>query len=303
MSHAESLASEYVDAALLSALPDLEIQARYLVSGFLSGLHRSPMKGGSSEFKEFRSYQPGDELKMIDWKIYARTDKLHVRLREEDTDMRCYIALDSSASMAYKSPKATMSKWNFARAIAAALVFYLHRQRDAVSLSFIGADLEDYVKAASRASHIHTIMANLHREAAVFPTDIPRSLETLIGLVKRRSIAVVISDFYSEIPPLASALAKLRHLNCEVLLLHVLDPRELRFDFDEPVQLQELEGHTTIPVSPDLIREDYKRKIEAHIAAVSSAASSVGGEHVLLPTDEVPLKALGSYLHRREMLL
>ncbi len=297
------LASEYLDASLLSALPDLEIQARYLVSGFLAGLHRSPMKGGSSEFKEFRKYLPGDELKRIDWKVYARTGKLHIRLREEDTDMRCYIALDSSASMDYKSPKATMSKWNFGRAIAAALVFFLHRQRDAVSLSFIGNGLEDYVKAASRASHVHTLMANLHRKASSIPTDIPGSLDTLVGLLKRRSIVVVISDFYADAEKLASSIAKLRHLNCEVLLLQVLDPRELHFDFDEPMLLQELEGASSIPVSPDLIREDYKRKIQAHIAAIESIAGSVGGEYALLPTDEVPLKALGAYLRRRELLL
>ncbi len=303
MARDRSIASEFLDASLLSALPELELQARFLVEGFLSGLHRSPLRGGSSEFKEFRVYQPGDELKSIDWKVYARTDKLHIRLREEDTDMRCYIVLDSSASMDYRSPKATMSKWDFARAIAAALLFFLRKQRDLVSLSFMGNELELFEKAASGAAHSHKLMAALHRKASSRPTDIPRALESLLGLVKRRSIVLIVSDFYAEPDALGEAVARLRHLNCEVVLMQVLDPRELRFDFDDPLLLQELESSASVAVSPDLVRDEYLAKIRAHLDAVSSKAASIGAEHVLLPTDEVPLKALGSYLNRRERML
>ncbi len=303
MSSRESMASEFLDAAMLSSLPELELQAKFLVSGFLSGLHRSPMKGGSAEFKEFRAYQQGDELKSIDWKVFARTDKLHVRLHEEDTDMSCYIVLDRSASMDYKSPKGSMTKWNYGRAIAAALVYFLHRQRDNISLSYIGEGLEDYRKAASRASHMHSLMAGLHRKAAAQASDIAGALETLVSLVRRRSIVMVISDFYADPAAIDSAAVKIKHLNSEVIFMHVLDPRELSFDFDEPIILRELEGAANMPVSPDAIRDDYRRKIEAHVTAIEAIAHSLGGDYVLLKTDEVPLKALGSYLHRRELML
>jgi len=196
-----------------------------------------------------------------------------------------------------------MKKWDYARAIAAALVYFLHRQRDSISLSFIGEGLEDYRKAASRASHMHALMANLHKEAAAQRSDIAGAIETLVSLVRRRSIVVVISDFYADPAALDSAAAKIKHLNCELIFLQTLDPREISFDFDEPIILRELEGAANMPVSPDAIRDDYCRKIEAHVAAIEGIPKALGGDYVLLRTDEVPLKALGSYLHRRELML
>lgn len=294
---------EFLDAGILSSLPDLELQAKFLVSGFMSGLHRSPLKGGSSEFKEFRDYQQGDELKLIDWKLYARTDRLHVRLHEEDTDMTAYILLDRSASMDYKSPRGSMTKWNFARAVAAALIHFLHRQRDSVSLSFMGAGLEDFAKPASKTSHIHRLMACLHKDASSPSSDIAGSLESVLGLVRRRSIVIVISDFYTPPRSLEAPAAKLRHLNCELILLHVLDPRETLFDFDSPVILEELEGGSKLPLSPDLFRKEYKRRFDEHVASLSTLAGSLDGDYVPLSTEEVPLRALGAYLHRRELML
>jgi len=298
----ESLSSEFLDAGVMSALPDLEMQARYLVSGFLSGLHRSPLRGGSSEFKEFRPYLPGDEMKDVDWKVFARTGKLHIRLREEDTDMSCYLLLDRSASMDFKGPRGSMRKWDYARAIAAAFIHFLHKQRDSVSLAFAGAGLEEFVKSASRASHMHNLMAKLHCNAAAMSSGLPAAIETLAGLVRRRSIAIVISDFYAEPSELYSAASKLRRRNCELIFIQTLDPRELDFDFDEPLLLKELESQAVMPVSPDIIRDAYKSRVAAHLAAVEDAARSLGGDYALFRSDEVPLQALGFYLRRRELM-
>ncbi|HBC88611.1 MAG TPA: hypothetical protein DCZ94_16815 [Lentisphaeria bacterium] len=298
-----SISSEFLDSELLSRLPSLELQAKFLVGGFLSGLHRNPLRGGSIEFKEYREYQIGDELKLIDWKAYARSDRLHVRLHEEDTDMTVYLLLDRSASMNYKSRSASMNKWDYARALAAALVFFLHRQRDSVGMGFIGADLEDFTKGGSKASHIHQLMTQLHCDADTKSSGIAESLETIIGLVRRRSIVIVISDFYSDPDKIAKPISRLKHLHCETILMHVLDPRELELDFDEPVILDELESQARLPLSPDLIRKDYQAKLAAHIEGVTVAAGQSGGDYILLSTAEVPLRAIGAYLHRRDLML
>jgi uncharacterized protein (DUF58 family) len=293
------LLNEYLDPEILGKLPNLEIRARFLVSGFLTGLHKSPFRGASVEFKEFRDYQPGDELKLIDWKVFARTDNLHVKLREEETNMSVYIALDKSASMNYKSPGAALSKWDCARTVAAALLLFLHRQRDAASISFIGKTLEDFHRASTKKSNFNTMMAALHNPPDDSESNIADSLEILAGLAKRRSIVVAISDFYDDTEKLENAIGKFRHLDCEVILAQVLDPRELSFDFNENVLLRELETEDEMIVSPELVKEEYREMMEDHIKAVKTLAARRDGDYILVKTNEVPLKTLGAYLNAR----
>jgi len=293
------LMNEYLDAKLLGRLPNLELRAKFLVSGFLTGLHKSPFRGASVEFKEFRDYQPGDELKLIDWKVFARTDHLHVKLREDETNMSVYICLDKSASMDYKSSDATMSKWDYAKTIAAALLLFLDKQRDAASLSFIGGALEDFHRSSVRKSNFHSMMAALHRHADSKESNIAESLQSLSALVKRRSIVVAISDFYEETEKLADALGRFKHLDCETILFHVLDPREVAFDFDDSVLLQELETDERITVSPELVAEEYKQAMKRHVGNVRDTAMKYGGDYLLTKTDQVPLRILGAYLNAR----
>ncbi len=301
---AEQIFPEYLDMDVLSSLPELELQARFLVGGFMSGLHHSPLKGGSAEFKEYRDYQPGDDLKLIDWKVYARNDRLHIRLREEESDMNVYILLDKSASMNYKSSKALMTKWSYARALAAAFLYFLKQQRDNVSLSFSGNGLESYQHPSARPVHIRGLMNSLETEADSLKSETTQALESLAALVKKRSILIVISDFYTELSALENTLKTFRHLNCETILMHVLDPAECDFSFKEPLILKELELQTKMTVSPDLFAEAYRKSLKKHIQTLADMVTeSAKGSYVLLRTDEVPLKALGEYLYRREKLI
>ena len=293
------LLSEYLDVELLSRLPNLEVRARFLVSGFLAGLHKSPFKGSSVEFKEFRDYQPGDEFKLIDWTVYARTDRLHVRLREEETNMTVYLLLDKSASMNYHTPKGAMSKWEYAKSLVAAFLLFLNSQRDAVSLSFIGHSLENFSKGSSRSSHFHRMMVSLHCDADADESNISKSLEEVATHIKNRSIVMVFSDFYEDPEKMETAMGHLRHLNCEVIFFHILDPQEVDFDFDDTMLLQEMESLEQLSLSPALIRSDYRKKIEEHIDTVKALALKYNGEYLLMRTDESPIQALGAYLNLR----
>lgn len=297
-----NLSSEFLNTELLSQLPSLELKARFLVAGFLAGLHKTPFRGSSVEFKEYRDYQPGDELKLLDWKAFARTDRLHVKLREEETNMTANLLLDKSASMNYQSSKASMTKWDYARALAAAFLLFLHRQRDAASIGFIGKKLEDLLRSSSHASHFHQMMVKLHRNADDSESNIAQSLTALLPLIRMRSMILVFSDFYENPEDLKAPLTHLRHLKCEVMFFHILDPMEIDFDFNDALMMQDLESGEKMQLSPDLLRKDYNKDIKDHIAKISTLCADNECEHLLLNTNVSPIHALGKYLSKRKFM-
>lgn len=294
------LSSEFLDTQLLSRLPSIELRARYLVDGFLAGLHQSPYQGSSVEFKEYRDYQPGDDLKWIDWKVYARTDRLHVRLREDETNMTVYLLVDQSASMNYEGSRALMTKWAYTQSLAAAFLLFLHRQRDCVSLSFAGNRLTDYTPRSSKPYHFHRMMGNLHRNADDMESRLAASLAELVAQVRRRSIVIVFSDFYEDVDALEPLVSHLRFLNCEVLFFHVLDPGEVKLDIEDAALLQDMESQQQLLLSPDLIRKEYNAHIKQHRDDLSQMIHRHGGDYLMLETDTLPIHALGAYLSQRE---
>lgn len=300
---AASLSAEFLDLDLLSRLPRLELQAKFLVTGFLAGLHRSPFHGSSVEFKEHRTYRQGDDLRSVDWKVYARTDRLHIRLRDDETNLTATLLLDRSASMEYRSPKALMTKWDYTRSLAAAFLLLLQRQRDATALGFMGEALEEFMPGSTRPSHFHRLMAALHRPAAAATSGIPAALATAADRVRPRSIVLVFSDFYADPAALEPAFKILHHRHCEVICFHILDPMEVDFDFDEPVRLREREDASLLTLTPELIRNDYRRRFEAHRTALAEQVRRLDGDFLPLRTDEAPLAALGAYLARRNARL
>ena len=291
--------SEFLDPDILSALPSLELQARYLVSGFMTGLHRSPYRGSSAEFKEFRDYQPGDPLRIVDWKVYARTDSLHVKLHEEQTNLNAYILLDRSASMNFTGHNAKQSKWHYACSLTAALLLFLQRQNDAFSLSLVSSGLDDFIQPGVKMALFQRFLTQLHGEADAPECNWPVALSELINVVKHRSIVILISDFYTDLATLREQLEHLRFMKCEPLIFQILDPVECDFDYDEPVLLQDLESGDQLVVSPDLISKHYQEKMAAHISELDDMVKSYGGDYLLLRTDSSPIKALASYLALR----
>lgn len=305
MTQAETtLIPRFLDMDLLARLPSLDLQARYLVEGFMTGMHRSPLRGHNVEFKEFRSYQVGDEPRTIDWKVYARSDRLHIKLREEETNLSAYLAIDSSQSMNFKTDRARMSKWQYTRSITAALLLLLHRQQDAASLALIDNDeLTAYIPPTLRGSQLRRMMGVLDREANGGGGSLADGLGRLAQLVRRRSIVFVISDFYEDPENFDRPIGRLHYMGCEPVLIHVLDPLELDFDLEQAVMLEELETGTRMPISPDIQRKNYLERLAAHRSALSDIARRYGGDYLLLRTDESPVDVLGAYLARRKGML
>lgn len=298
MEHRSTIA-DYLDIDQLARLSDLEFRAAFLVEGFLSGMHAGPFRGRSVEFREHRNYHPGDAVSSIDWKAYARTDRLHVRMHDAETSLNAHILLDRSRSMNFRSPGARLSKWDYARSVAAALLFFLLRQRDASSLTLAGCSGSFSGKPSASEGEFHRQLARLAGEAEEPDCDWPTILAELEREIRPRSIVILLSDFYVEPAALAPAFDLLSGKNCEILLLHIIDPAEEEFPGSEAQLLEECETGERLLLNPELIRESCAKAFREHAAALAELAGSRGGEYLPLRTDRVMLELFGAYLRLR----
>lgn len=285
---------------LLGRLPSLELQARFLVEGYMTGLHRSPLRGFNVEFKEYRNYEPGDEPRTIDWKAFARTDRLHVKVREEDTNLTAYVVVDASASMNFQSDRASLTKWVYARSLAAAMLLLLNRQRDAAGLVVYGDEGFDLIGPSRKPSELNRMFGAIDRAADGVNGTLSRTLEDLAAVARRRSIVFILSDFYEDLEAFDSPLRRLHYGGCEPVFLHVLDPMEMDFDFRNPVRLVELESRGLMPITPDLMRSQYLKQFEAHRKGLEHLAGTYNGNYEVVRTDRPPFQAMGAYLARRK---
>ena len=292
-----------LDMALLAELPNLELQARYMVEGFLSGQHRSPQKGSSVEFAEYRDYQFGDDLRRVDWRLYGRTDRLHVKQYEEETQLRVFLVLDTSGSMDFGSAKAKFRKIEYARLVLAALGLLARRQRDAVGLGLAGAELSDFLRARSGQSHWRTFIARLDSVIPAGTTSLASSLESLAELAPPRSLIVIASDFYDELPRLEAALRRLRYDHHDLIGLHVLDPQEVDFDLEDSGTFLDLEMGFQLKLDAPAVRKGYLKQFGKFCAELDELFRASGGETARLRTDESPMNVLAEYLAQREARL
>ncbi len=292
-----------LDMALLAELPDLALQARYMVEGFLSGLHRSPQKGSSVEFAEYRAYQPGDDLRRVDWRLYGRADRLHVKQYEEETQLRVFVVLDTSASMDFRSPGALLRKIEYARITLAALGLLAQRQRDAVGLALAGEGLKDFLRARSSPAHWRAFVARLEGVIPGGPTSLADALESLAELIPPRSLVVIASDFYEEADRLSAALQRLRYDHHDLIGLHVLDPVEIDFDLDDHGTFVDAESGGRLKLDAPAVRQGYLERFGKFCVELDESFRSLGGESVRLRTDQSPTTALAEYLaHRTQRL-
>jgi uncharacterized protein (DUF58 family) len=292
-----------LDMALLAELPDLALQARYMVEGFLSGQHRSPQKGSSVEFAEYRAYQQGDDLRRVDWRLYGRTDRLHVKQYEEETQLRVFVVLDTSASMDFRSPRAKFRKIEFARIVLAALGLLAQRQRDAVGLALAGASLTDFMRARSSQAHWRGFVARLEAVVPGGITSLADSLESLAELVPPRSLIVIASDFYEDSDRLAAALRRLRYDHHDLIGLHVLDPWEIDFDLDERGVFVDVETGLRLKMEAPAVRKGYLERFGKFCGELDETFRILGGESIRLRTDQSPIEVLAEYLaHRNQRL-
>jgi uncharacterized protein (DUF58 family) len=278
----------------LAGLANLELVARTAVEGFLTGLHRSPQYGFSQEFKEYRAYVEGDDPRFVDWNVYARTERTYIRRYEGDTNTRLMILLDASASMGYGSQ--SLSKLQYGKFLAAALAYLAARQHDPVGLIVFDERLRNYRPATSRAG---SLVGMIHAIDAVAPggaTDLTGCFRSLGEHLKRRGLVAVISDLYCDPQAMSKAVQPLAYHGHDLILFQLLDPQEVKPGWRENVVLEDLETGKKLNVSPEYLATEYRRRLDAHVAALRLGAANVGAHQMLITTDEPLDHALRRYL-------
>jgi uncharacterized protein (DUF58 family) len=298
--HAPS-GARFVDPRVLARIANLELLARTVVEGFVSGLHRSPNLGLSTDFAEHRPYLPGDDLRRLDWKLWARTDRLYLKEFEAETNAAVVVLLDCSASMKYGSGEVT--KLDYARFLAACLLWFSQSQRDRVGLITFERDVLEYVPPSTR--HLPHVLHALDRLGGAEPGE-PRSLALDPVLrqgaehLRKRGIVIVISDFYEPPARVLHALGHLRRRGNDLVVFHVLDPAELSFPFAEASSFEDLETRERIPVIPDRLRDRYRERVATHVAELKRVLGRERIDYSLFDTSRPLDHALFTYLTNRQ---
>jgi len=289
--------ARFLDPTVLARIDNLELVARTVVDGFISGLHHSPYLGLSTDFAEHRQYMPGDDIRRIDWRVYGRTDRFYVKEFEADTNANVLVLLDVSRSMDFGEP---VRKLDYARMLGASLLYLSRRQRDRVGLLTFDAAILDYVPAS--AKHLELALHTLAGREAGGQGDLPGPLLKAVELVRRRSILVVVSDCYDDPDRTIRALSGLRDRGHDVIVFQVLDPAERSFPFDDASPFEDLETGERLPVVPATMREEYVTLMRAHCDALARRLGDHRIDYYLADTGTALDFALLEYLSRREWL-
>ncbi len=284
--------------SVLSGLSSLELVARTVVDGFVSGLHRSPDFGFSQEFAEYRAYTEGDDLRHVDWNVYARTEKIVLKRFRGETNSQVTVILDASASMGF-GPSG-VSKMDYARYLTASIVYMANLQRDAYGVIVFDDDIRTYVQPSSRQGQLYRVLHALDQAEPKARTDYAKPFFHYQQFHRKRGITAVISDFWESPKTIVDTIAPLRFRGNDVVMFHLLDPQEYRPDFRDSVLLVDSETNRTVEVTPDYAKHEYGPKIDAHIAALRSAAQANGLDYCQIMTDKPLDAALREYLTVRK---
>jgi len=290
--------ARFVDPRVLSRIDSLELLARYVVEGFISGLHRSPHLGFSTDFAEHRAYNPGDDIRHIDWRLYARTDRFYLKEFEADTNTNFLVLLDASASMAYGSHGVT--KLEYAKYVAACLSYLANRQRDRVGLIAFAEDIVDYVPPS--AKHLLNVLHSVDRLQAKGRAALYKTMLKVSDLQRRRGIILLISDLYESTDELRNAIAPLRDAGHDVVVMHVLDPAEVAFPFDSAATFEDMETGERLPIVPGRQRKEYADLVTGHLDAVERLMAEGGVDYLRAESSRPVDDLLFAYLLRRERL-
>jgi uncharacterized protein (DUF58 family) len=291
--------ARFVDPKILARIGNLELMARNVVEGFINGLHRAPFFGASIDFAEHRGYVAGDDIRRVDWRLYARTDRYYVKQYEADTNTNLTVLLDVSKSMSFASRGIT--KLEYASFVGACVAYLAQRQRDRVGILTFDNDIVTHVPPS--AKHFNVLLHTLDRAKAERPGNLIAPLTKMAEHFKRRGILVLISDFYEEPEAILEAIKPLRFLGNDLVVFHVLDPAELEFEYDDASSFEDLESGEQIPVVPQSLAEEYRALIRAHVEALTTRFSEHRIDYTLLNTSEPLDRALFSYLSSRERLM
>jgi len=289
----------FLDPAVLAGISGLDLVAKTVVDGFVNGLHRSPDFGFSQEFAEYRAYSPGDDLRHVDWNVFARTERAYLKRYRGETNSILTVLLDASNSMKFSSH--SVSKMDYARFTAASL-FYLaiQNQRDAAGLIVFDDEIRTYIRPSTRQGQLHRLLSGLEQAEPHARTDFAKPLNHFQQFLRRRGIVIFISDFYDSPEHIVRTVEPLRFHGNEVVLFHVLDPKEIRPEVKEPSTLIDLETQDRIEITPDYVRDEYRKKFDAHVEALRDKTRGAGMDYHLLVTGRPLDDALREYLTIRQ---
>ena len=291
---------QYLDPVALSRIGGMELVARLVVEGFVTGLHKSPYQGFSVEFAEHRQYMPGDEIRYIDWKVYGKSDRYYVKKFEEETNLRAYILLDTSASMNYKHAEEGLTKFEYGCYLAATLTYLMLKQRDSVGLALFDTDITQYIPPRGAATHLQAIMSALENATPGQETQLSGLFHELAKRIVRRGLVIVISDLLDEPSQVISALKHLRHQKHEVIVFHLLDPAELTFPYTGSVVFRDMETGQTLSTQADTLKADYLEKLNQFIQSYRRGCGASQIDYVQMDTAMPFDYALSEYLSRRK---
>lgn len=288
----------FLNPSILASISNLELVARTVVDGFVAGLHRSPDFGFSQEFAEYRAYTEGDDLRHIDWNVYARSERLYLKRFQGETNSLLTILLDASNSMQFGSHG--VNKMDYARYLAASL-FYLaiHGQRDAAGLLTFDDEIRNYIRPSTRQGQLHRLLAGLEQAEPRARTDFARPMRYFQEFLKRRGMVLIVSDFWESPESVIKTIEPLRYHGNEVVLFHVLDPEDVRPKMSGPSILVDLETDAQLEVTPDYSKKEYREKIDAHMTDLRDRTQAAGMGYCLLMTDRPLDLALRQYLTLR----
>lgn len=287
----------FIDPKALMAIQNLELRARVVVEGFWSGIHRSPYHGFSVEFSEYREYAPGDDPRFLDWKLYGRSDRHYVKKFEDETNLRCFLLLDQSRSMDYGSKGVLKS--DYARTLAATVARFLYLQGDAVGLLVFDQQIREAVPARHRPGHLRRLTVAMESECGGESTDLASPLRRLLDILKRRSLALFVSDFMSPLEGIETPLGSLRAAGHEAVVFQIVDPMEEDLAFGETVRLRDLETGKEMDLDADAIRGRYRKKMEEHRARLAAICAKHGAVLHVVRTDRPLEWALLDFLRMR----
>ncbi len=289
----------FLDPQTLNKLKGLELKARLIVEGYVSGMHKSPYHGFSVEFAEHREYVPGDDLRYVDWKVFGKSDRIYLKQYDEETNFVCHLLVDTSESMAYKSDKAMFSKLEYAQHLAAALAYLIIHQQDAIGLATFDSSVRHFLRPGSTAAQLRQLCHTLELDQPTGESAIGPIFHDLAERIKRRGVVVILSDFFDDPESLLMGLKHFWHRRHDVVLLQIIDPAEQDFAFVDPTLFKGLENLGEQLTEPRALRKAYQREFEAFLRTIRSAARDLHMDYVLMRTDQPLEVALHEFLSRR----
>ena len=284
----------FLDPSVLAGINGLDLVAHTVVDGFIAGLHRSPDFGFSQEFAEYRSYSPGDDLRHVDWNVFARSEKMYLKRYRGETNCQVSILLDASRSMKFTSH--TIDKLEYSRFLTASIAYLAGMQRDAAGLIVFDDEVRQFVAPSTKQGQLARLLHAIEKAQVGTRTDYSRPFAHLRDFLHRRGLIVVISDFWEPPEDIVNTIAPMRYHGNEVVLFHVLDPEEIRPKLRDPVLLEDMESGATLEVSPEYAAKEYPVKLDAHLEELRSKARGAGLDYFLIDTSRPLDSALREYL-------